>query len=183
LDSTWQFSTYQEGSQYIITSVQTWIQHQTWHYLTKQVVYESEYDNQYLFIHQYFLGIIDLFSLILHVVIKLRIMYYKKTRVRNFPIYSDDLGLMDFATQTCLLFVFIAFLILQTKVNSLTIDELNHFPGYFYMYILIFLGPCLIFIVVSGCEYIRNKTMRTSLLNEVSRKISCYFRERTSENT
>jgi len=130
-----------------------------------------------------FLGFIDLFSLMIHLLVKSRIMIYKKARVRNFPTFSEGLGLMDFATQSCFLCVFIVFLTLQIKVNSLTIDELNHYPGDIYMYSLILLGPCLIFFIVSTFEYLRNKAMRDSLLNEISNRVSCNFRERTFFNT
>jgi hypothetical protein len=120
----------------------------------------------------YILGLIDTFSLILHIIVKARILYYKHKKGQNFPKHSNHHSLMDFATQGFSLCLIFSFLALQLKVSTLTIDDLNQFPNYLYMYSLLFIGPNSICLIVSVLHYMRNSTMRVALFNEMKEQLS-----------
>jgi hypothetical protein len=63
--------------------------------------------------------------------------------------------------------------LLSSKVNKLSLDEVNSFPQYLAVYAFQLLGPPLICIVVIGLQFIRRKSIRKSISNQCRETIAC----------
>jgi len=69
--------------------------------------------------------------------------------------------------------VFLAYALLNIKTNSLTLEEVNKFPNYLYIYALQLLGPSLLGLTIVVVQYIRNSQMRQCLVKEFKSYIDC----------
>ena len=69
--------------------------------------------------------------------------------------------------------MFLAFALLNIKTNSLTVNEVNSFPNYFYLYILQFVAPSLIAFSIAAVQYVRHYDMRKTIIKESATYISC----------
>ena len=81
--------------------------------------------------------------------------------------------LADFTTHMFFLSMFLAFALLNIKTNSLTVNEVNSFPNYFYLYILQFVAPSLIAFSIAAVQYVRHYDMRKTIVKESVTYITC----------
>ena len=72
------------------------------------------------------------------------------------------------------IFVFLSYSLLNIKTNALTVEQVNRFPNYLYMYFLQFLGPSLIGILIAIFQYLRHREMRHSIFMEMRDCIVCF---------
>ena len=82
-------------------------------------------------------------------------------------------SLADLTTHTFLLSVFLAFALLNIKTNNLTIEHVNQYPYYVYLYSLQFLAPSLMILSISIVQYMRQYQMRQAIMKEFSDFIYC----------
>ncbi len=127
-----------------------------------------------------------LLSLLIHVVILVRVKVYKKKvevkktptgprtlQVRNFLVSKlEKESLSDFVTNFCLVFWACIYSLLQIKVNSYSLSEVNTFPNYLYMYAYQLCGASITGFAVASVYYVRHKPMKRKLLEELKASLS-----------
>ena len=82
-------------------------------------------------------------------------------------------SLADLTTHAFLLSVFLAFALLNIKTNDLTIEYVNQYPYYLYLYSLHFLAPSLMILSITIVQYMRHYQMRQAVMKEFSDFIYC----------
>jgi hypothetical protein len=125
-------------------------------------------------------GYIDIFSITLYLVVKLRLAFYKRFQnsVNSFtPSFSlnaiETQTIIDLSSLIVNQLIFALLALLSSKVNKLSLDEVNSFPQYLSVYAFQLLGPPLICIVVIGLQFIRRKSIRKSISNQCRETIAC----------
>ena len=87
--------------------------------------------------------------------------------------HVEKQSLADLTTHAFLLFVFLAFALLNIKTNSLTIEHVNQYPHYMYLYNLQFLAPSLMILSISIVQYMRHYQMRQAVWKEFGDFLYC----------
>ena len=124
-------------------------------------------------------GILEMLSLLLHIIIKIRILVYKTKidpEISNcFLAFKkatatqtlDKHSIANFSTNFFSISIFSVLVIVISKVNSLSPSEINEYPNYIYVYVHQFIYPNLIGFVTSGIYYINNPSLRNTIVNEL----------------
>jgi hypothetical protein len=125
-------------------------------------------------------GYIDIFSITLYLVVKLRLTFYKRFQnsVNSFtPSFSlnaiETQTIIDLTSLIVSKLAFALLALLSSKVNKLSLEEVNSFPHYLSVYAFQLLGPPLICIVVIGLQFIRRKSIRKCISNQCRETIAC----------
>ena len=87
--------------------------------------------------------------------------------------HVEKQSLVDLTTHTFLLAVFLAFALLNIKANNLTIEQVNEYPNYLYLYSLQFLAPSLMGLTITTVQYVRHSQMRKAIWKEFGDLIHC----------
>jgi hypothetical protein len=120
-------------------------------------------------------------SFLLHILIIARIKIHKAKHKTPSPTTSQNIffsksnilaklekdSISDFVTNLSLILWAIAYSILQSKVNSLSLAEANTFPNYLFMFAYHLCGPPITGFAVALVYYIRHPLMKKKLLSEL----------------
>jgi len=63
--------------------------------------------------------------------------------------------------------------LLSSKVNKLSLPEVNRYPNYLYVYSFQLLGPPMICLITIGLQFIRHRTIRKVTSSHCKDIISC----------
>ena len=122
------------------------------------------------------------FCFILHALIMARIKIFKTKKCVNVsghlpppsdrpPSKMESKSLVDVAVHTCLSLWGIAYVLLQMKVNSYTVSEVNRFPNYLIMYAYHFVAPTITKFMIALTYYVGHSPLRKKIINEIKRLI------------
>ena len=126
-------------------------------------------------------AIADLVSLLIFISIKVRIYVHQQKPDPN-PCQSTGVLLLiekqtitDFTSNLMGLLSLASFSIISIKINSLTVEELNQFPGFLYIFMYQMICPPIVAFTVFFMNYIRCKNLRETLHRELKEKYSEWF--------
>ena len=126
-------------------------------------------------------AIADLVSLLIFISIKVRIYVHQQKPDPN-PCQSTCVLLLiekqtitDFTSNLMGLLSLASFSIISIKINSLTVEELNQFPGFLYIFMYQMICPPIVAFTVFFMNYIRCKNLRETLHRELKEKYSEWF--------
>ena len=118
-------------------------------------------------------GYIEIFSIALYLLVKLRLVFYKHCQKSMNAFNPKSLTLNSIEKQniidlTSLILSKLAFALLallSSKVNKLGLDEVNSFHNHLYVYTFQLIGPPLICVVTIGLQFLRHKSIRKHIAN------------------
>jgi len=114
-------------------------------------------------------GYIDIFSLILFILINARIAVYKfrkKNPGQKFSLLESS-SILNLTSLILNLISFVLLSILSSKVNNMTLDEMNQYPNYLLVHSLQLLGCPVLCNVILGLQFVRHKSLRKFVFNYV----------------
>jgi len=128
-------------------------------------------------------------SLILHLVINLRIKVFKaKHKIMVVPSSSLAFGtptnapllaktesqsLSDSAPNIFMAIWCAIYVLLQRKVNGLSLDDANSYPNYLFMFAYHFILPSTTHFLVASLYYVRHAPLRKTIMSEI-KDIFCF---------
>ena len=129
-------------------------------------------------------GYIEMFSITLYIVTKLRLSvysHYQNPITQSLNIFSKTFLLYTLEKQcivdlTSLIINKLSFALLallSAKVNKLSIPEVNNYPNYLYVYSFQLLGAPIICLIIIGLQFIRHRNIRKVTSNQCKDAISC----------
>ena len=121
-------------------------------------------------------AVIELLSVVIHILIKLRIWKQRKvnnqTEIGNLPHKANVLlslekeSIADFTSNVVAVLALTSFSLLSIKINSLTQININEYPNYIYLYLFQMFCPSLLCFTVTGVNYMRHGPLRKTIWRE-----------------
>ena len=124
---------------------------------------------------------LEIASIVIHVLIKLRISWFQRREKAkdelkpNLWMTNQNLSfrhievqsIPDFTTNVIALAMCSSYALLGTRINSLTLVEINLSPNFILMNIYQLIGPCLISSTISIGYYSRHPLLRKTMWREL----------------
>jgi hypothetical protein len=127
----------------------------------------------FLSLPQKAVGRTEIFSFVIHFLIKSRILYFKRINREGYAggnqnasngLFNLDFkSLADFTTNILIILAFASLALLNMTVSSMTLTEMNKFPNYIIVYVFQLLGPCLLSFSVCLIYYLRHQALRVAV--------------------
>ena len=127
---------------------------------------------------------IEAFSLLLQVVLNTRIKLYKRSNcavtdqtitqsqeTKNHLISLDEKTINNLTTTASAILVFVTYIVLNFKVMSLTLVQINSYPTNMFVIAYVFLGPVILSILINTVYYMRSPKLRRCLWQEIQKYI------------
>jgi formate-dependent nitrite reductase membrane component NrfD len=123
-------------------------------------------------------GRTEIFSFVIHFLVKSRILYFKRINYEGYAggnqnasngLFNLDFkSLADFTTNILIILAFALLALLNMTVSSMTLAEMNKFPNYIIVYVFQLLGPCLLSFSVGLIYYSRHQALRVDVFKRFS---------------
>jgi hypothetical protein len=130
-------------------------------------------------------AIVEILSVLLLIVIKLRISIHKRNHMppeqQNVSHETNGLALIekqniaDFTSNLMGLLSLTCFSLLSIKINAFTISDINQFPHFLFLYFFQMGCPVLVCLTVSLINYYRCKNLRETIKRELKEYLHCSF--------
>jgi hypothetical protein len=128
-------------------------------------------------------AIIEIISIIMLIIIKVRIYIHKTNHLPIEPVnifhksyvlpIIENQNIVDFTSNLIGLLCLIGFSLLNIKINSMTLFEINQFPHYLYLFLFQMICPGAICLIAVLINYYRFRNLRETLKRELKE----YFKD------
>jgi hypothetical protein len=125
-----------------------------------------------------------MFSIALYIITKIRLSVYSHGQhpvsqslnifSKTFLLYSmEKQNILDLTSLIVNQLAFALLALLSAKVNKLSLQEVNKYPNYLYVYSFQLLGPPIICLVTIGLQFVWHRTIRKVTSSHCKDIISC----------
>ena len=124
---------------------------------------------------------LDMMSIIMHVYIKLRISFFqRKNKIKdeekptigltNKSLHfgqTEFQSIADFTTNVVGVFAISSLALLSSRINSMTVTEMNRSPNYILMNLYQLIVPSIVTFIISTLYYSRHPLLRKTMMREL----------------
>jgi hypothetical protein len=131
---------------------------------------------EYLKLRQKMVGIVEVLSALIHFAVKCKIWHFKKIKNQNCAkglknkkhlFNLDNNSYADFSINLCVILVCLLYEMLNLKVSSFNVSEMNQYPNYLYVYLFQIIGPNFLCWTVAVMFYYRYQLLREAVLKKI----------------